>query len=165
MTQEVKLTQAAIAQALGLSPAAVSAFKGRGMPLHSIEAARSWHLFHVRPRVSVQPARMHASELAALHALWPVALSALQAGRLDVVRPTLQQALRDVPEEARHLVMIDAEVMDALCADFIAVLRADAPDGEAPGPMTAKDAEVMGRVWYCVAAGEQFPLDGHAALS
>ena len=160
MNEARKLTQADIARALGLSPAAVSNFKRRGMPVDSIDEARSWHRFHVRPRISMQPARLYEPELSALRTLWPVALAALHAGRLDVVRPALEQALRDVPEEARHLAMCEFEVMNALCAGFIEVLRPSAAEGESPtAPMTDSDAEAMGRMWYCVAAGEQFPLD------
>ena len=154
-----KLNQADIARALGLSEAAVSKFKGRGMPVNSIDEARSWHLFHVRPRISMQPARLYERQLAAVRTLWPVALVALGAGRLDVVRPALQQALRDVPEGARHLVMVDTEVMDALCARFVDLLRepSTVEAGQAE-PLSDSDVEIMGRVWYCVAAGEPFPF-------
>jgi phage terminase Nu1 subunit (DNA packaging protein) len=36
------LSQAALARAIGLSPAMIVKLKGRGMPIHSVEAALAW---------------------------------------------------------------------------------------------------------------------------
>ena len=44
-------SQAALARALGLSPAAITKFKARGMPIDSVEAAQAWRAKHLRPRV------------------------------------------------------------------------------------------------------------------
>jgi phage terminase Nu1 subunit (DNA packaging protein) len=44
------VTQAEIADALGISGATVSRFKRKGMPVSSIEAARAWRDENVRPR-------------------------------------------------------------------------------------------------------------------
>lgn len=159
-------SQADLAQALGLSESAVSKFKRQGMPIDSIDSARAWHARQVRPRVSNNPARLYAKQLTAIQALWPVALVALRAGQLEAVRPALQQALRAVPDEARHLVRVDVEVMDALTADFGALLGASSASGEGidqAEPMSDSQAAAMGRAWYCVAAGVPFPaewLDG-----
>lgn len=48
----INLTQADIAAALQIDPAMVTRYKARGMPMHSIEAARAWKSRHVRPRVN-----------------------------------------------------------------------------------------------------------------
>ena len=157
------LTQAALADALGMTGAAVSKFKGRGMPVDSVAAAQAWRATHVRLRISANPVRRCADEIAEVHALWPVARSALHAGRLEAALPALRAALRAVPEDARHLVELDAEVMGALCAPFAEMLRSHMTPEERAAPMPDADIEAMGRVWYCVAAGERFPvawLDG-----
>lgn len=46
------LTQAALARALGLSPAVVSRLRRRGMPVDSVEAAQAWRAANVRPRMA-----------------------------------------------------------------------------------------------------------------
>lgn len=42
MTEVNGLSQAALARAIGLSPAMIVKLKGRGMPVHSVEAAVAW---------------------------------------------------------------------------------------------------------------------------
>lgn len=152
------LTQSLIAKELGMSAAAVSKFVRRGMPLHSAEAARAWHRTHVRPRMSSNPTRLYATELATLDGLWPLARAALDAGRLDVIRPALSAALQAVPLDARHLVTIDAEVADALVAPLLHVLRehVDPADDVEVGE---NDADAMARFWYAVLAEEPDALD------
>lgn len=151
------MTQAALASALGMSEPAVSKFKGRGMPVDSVAAAQAWRATHVRLRISANPVRRFADEIADVHALWPVARSALQAGRLEAALPALRAAMRAVPEEARHLVELDDDVMGALCAPFAELLRSHMTPEERAAPMPDADIEAMGRVWYCLAAGERFP--------
>jgi phage terminase Nu1 subunit (DNA packaging protein) len=46
--------QAELAKALGVSPAVVSRDKARGMPVHSIDAAKQWRLAHVRARIQAR---------------------------------------------------------------------------------------------------------------
>lgn len=56
----VKPSQAAIGRALGLSPAAVSKAKSKGMPVDSIEAAKAWRSAHVNlvaPKRDLPPTR------------------------------------------------------------------------------------------------------------
>lgn len=47
-----ELSQQQLASALGINPGAVSKLKRRGMPVHSVEAARQWRREHVRARIS-----------------------------------------------------------------------------------------------------------------
>ena len=158
-----KLTQVALAMALGMSEAAITKFKSRGMPVDSVAAARAWHVANVRIRISTNPARLYADEIAAVHALWAVARAAMDAGQPGVVLPALQAAMRAVPEEVRHLVELDFDVMSALCAPYADLLRETAGQVStaAPGqtPMSDDDADLMGRFWYAAAAGEPIPAE------
>lgn len=45
------MSQAAIARALGLSPALVCRYRKRGMPVDDPEAARAWHRANILPKV------------------------------------------------------------------------------------------------------------------
>ena len=161
-----QVTQRFIADELGMSAAAVSKFVARGMPTSSVEAARAWHRGSVRRRMSSNPTRRCAAELEAVNRLWPLARSAMAAGRLDVIRPALSAALQAVPHEARHLVTVDAEVADALVAPVLEALR-DNADPADNVPMSeaeaAADAEAMQRFWYGVLAEEPDAAD-HLAL-
>lgn len=50
------MNQRELAEALGVGPAVVTRLKGRGMPVHSVEAAREWRLAHgSRHRVPKAP--------------------------------------------------------------------------------------------------------------
>lgn len=158
-TDTAERSQSALARALGISKAAVSKCKARGMPVDSVAAATAWRREHLNPARSKRTlAVTFETQLRAVEALWPIAAAALAGDRFDLVRPQLQQALRAVPPQARHLVLVDVDVMEALCASFAAVLRgAGAEPAMGNASLTPSDAEVMGRVWYCVAAGERFP--------
>ncbi len=148
-----EISQRFIAQALGMSQAAVSKFVRRGMPISSVEAARAWHRTHVRPRMSSNPSRRYATELAAVEGLWPLAQSAMAAGHLDVIRPALGAALRAVPHAARHLVTIERDVADELVKPMLTLLRENSEPGEGL-PMTDQEAERMGAFWYAILAEE-----------
>lgn len=152
------LTQKDLGKQLGLSPPAITKLRRQGMPVDSVEAARAWRLVHVRPHINFNAVRNSQAELAALEALWPVAQSAIDAGRFDLVRPALQAAMRAIPKPARHLVLVDLTVMDALCSAFAAEIAADVPlEPEDTALMSDEEADAMGGFWYCVAAGE--PID------
>jgi hypothetical protein len=168
MLDMVNGRQTGLANALGISKAAVTKCKARGMPTHSVDAARSWRHEHLDPaRAKRDPATMYARELAALESMWPVAAAALTAGSFHVIKPALQAAMRAVAREARHLVELDAAVMVELCGWFVQAVHGVGPlsQGDRQGPsitssndeMCQSEAETMGRVWYCVAAGEAFP--------
>lgn len=154
--------QAFIAKALGLSEAAITKCKRLGMPLHSVDAARAWRKANIRAMVTSKTAG--SDEIDALQALWPVARAALQAGRPDLVLPTLQAAMRAVPEDERHLVDLDGAVMDALCRPMAEKILAG--EQALVARLSDHDAEAMGAFWYSFAAGEPDPyrwLDGEPA--
>lgn len=153
------LTQKDLAKQLGLSPPAITKLRRLGMPVDSVEAARAWRAIHVRPHINFNAVRNSQAELTALEALWPVAQSAIAAGRFDLVRPALQAAMRAIPKPARHLVLVDLAGMDALCSGFAGEIAADVPlEPEDTAPMSDDEADAMGRFWYCVAAGESIDL-------
>jgi len=153
-----EISQRCIAEALGMSAAAISKFVRRGMPIGSVEAARAWHRAYVRPRMSDNPARRYADELAQVDGLWPLARAAMAAGRLDVIRPALSAALRAVPHEARHLVSVDPEVADELVAPVLQIFR-DNTEPSDRSPMTEEDVNVMSKFWFALMAEEPDAFD------
>jgi hypothetical protein len=149
------MKQSDLAQALSLSPAAVSRLVARGMPTSSAEAARVWRRDHVRVRMRPGPGRPGSADAARL--LQRVTALAARAARalsnddeFAVIEPDLRAAIAALPDELRELVMIEwpseaamaiqtkpepptgatfarvpLAVMDALTADVRAVLAAD----------------------------------------
>ena len=171
-------SQAAIGRALGLSPASMTKLKGQGMPVHSVEAARTWRAINIAPtmhgHIKRQAASVTPSPSQALPhalALLDIAAAALASGQtIDALVPVLRLALRAVPEHERDPdMMLPAEVMDVLTHDvFTAIKHQDTPragradysndDGKvsfvAGTDMTDDEAAEVGRFWYQVAAGE-----------
>jgi hypothetical protein len=170
-------SQAAIGRALGLSPASMTKCKRMGMPVHSVEAARTWRAINIAPTMhnytKRNPTRQPSPSGALPHALalLNVAAAALASGQsIDALVPVLRLALRAVPEPERDPdMMLPAEVMDVLTHDvFAAIEHQDAPragradysndDGKVSfvtgADMTDDEADEMGRFWYQVAAGE-----------
>ncbi len=50
-----RLTQAALAKALRISPARIVALKRQGMPIESVEGARRWREANVRQQIQMRP--------------------------------------------------------------------------------------------------------------
>lgn len=162
VTNGARPTQAAIARALGLSQSRVVALRLMGMPCGEIEEAVCWHRANIRPMPNRRPRlREHAQgerELAAVAKLSAVAASALQAGRLDLVRAELQAALRAVPYHLRNQVRVNPDVLLDLCRPFLVALHEEA-GGEPAAAMTSSEADAIGRILYCIAAAEDFPAE------
>lgn len=175
---------AALARVLGLSKAAVSRAKKRGMPTHSIEAAQAWRDKNLNPMLrkdtntygklasgyaggQVDP----RARIERVQALMELGDGAIRSGTFDALKEPIQKAMRDVPNEHREKVMLAASVMAALLTGFpvLAADPADTPaDGPAPGAaMSDAEAAAMGAFWYSMACGELFDLDrlGVSALS
>jgi hypothetical protein len=175
---------AALARVLGLSKAAVSRAKKRGMPTHSIEAARAWRDQNLNPmlRKDINTFRKVGSgysmgkvdpraRIERVQALMELGGGAIRSGTFDALKEPIQKAMRDVPNEHREKVMLSAAVMDALLTGF-PMPAADSDDTSAgrPAPgaaMSDEEAAAMGAFWFSMAAGEQFDLDrlGISALS
>jgi hypothetical protein len=156
------MNQKQIAEALGVTPSAVTKWAQRGCPMHSVEAVRAWRAAHMRPRMRPAPpdgtegplgavpeaargywdsrARRERAEAAmAEHRL------ALEAAEL-VDRAALERALAAVLRRLRaRLLALPQAVVPALAGDLSAAamdarLRAaitaalvDAVQGEADG--------------------------------
>lgn len=173
-----------LAELLGISKGAVSKLAGRGMPTHTVEAARAWRKAHLNP-ASVKGARfdkyykpgpsrqlLHQPvqtaperpwfEIAA--ALLGVACDVLQAGQsIKAMVPTLRAALCCVPMNERPDLLLPLDVVNVLVADVLALLpcKEREPIIEDGSPawcnganMTEHEAAEMGAFWYRVAAGE-----------
>ena len=75
------LTQAALAQALGVAPSRVTKMKSEGMPTHSIEAAREWRArvrFYMKPTGAAAAPPEPSDYLDGLDDGWLAAYSALR---------------------------------------------------------------------------------------
>jgi hypothetical protein len=172
-SKQSTLSQAAIGRALGLSSASVTKCKKMGMPVHDVEAARTWRENNIAPTAHQylkrnpsnkrQPkARQPSGTLPQALALLNIAAAALEAGQsITAMVPTLRAALHAVPEHERDPEMLlQVEVMDVLTADVFAVLNEqdnEANSASTDGPMPDDEADEMGRFWYQVAAGEIRP--------
>ena len=153
-------SQAAIGRALNLSPASMTKCKRMGMPVHSVEAARTWRAINIAPtmhghikRQAAPPTPSPSQALPHALALLDIAAAALASGQtIDALVPVLRLALRAVPEHERDPdMMLQREVMEVLTADvFNAIKQQDAPHTD----MTDDEAAEVGRFWYQVAAGE-----------
>jgi len=156
-----KPTQTAIAAAIGVAPSRVVALRVQGMPCDSVENAVRWHADNIRPMPNRRPSVRSddARRLARVAALSPIAAVALQVGRFDLVRDELQTAMRAVPQRVRHHVKVDADVLAELCGPVLVAMSEIAGDTAQVAALTDSEADAMGRFWYCVAAGEDFPAD------
>jgi hypothetical protein len=160
-------SQAAIGRALGLSPASVTKYKQMGMPVDSVEAALTWRMQYVKPTAHKAPVRVAerlagesieaASGLERANELLMIAAIALEAGQsIAAMIPSLREAMRSVPIDARDGILLPVNVMELLTADVYQRAQEEggvtsANDGEG---MTDEEAEWMGDFWYRVAAGE-----------
>ncbi len=154
-------SQAAIGRALNLSPASVTKCKRMGMPVDSVDAARTWRAKNIAPTMHGHTKRQAApppspsQALPHALALLDIAAAALASGqqRIDALVPVLRLALRAVPEHERDAdMLLPAEVMDVLTADVVALLPTRNTDA-----MSDDEAAEMGKFWYQVAAGEVRP--------
>lgn len=178
---------AALARVLGLSKAAVSRAKKRGMPTDCADAARAWRDKNLNPalRKDVNTYSKAASGYAGsvvdprarierVRALMELADAAIDTRTFEALREPLCQAMRDVPADHRASVLLSAKVMDALLGDFpsmlITSMLSDPPaatpaSANSPAPavggtsMSDHEAEVMGAFWYAMACREPFPAD------
>lgn len=105
------MNQGELAEALGISAAMVSKLKRRGMPVHSLSAARAWRLANLLPGYTKENrAITYGDPAEAVAALGPRALAdwpgygeRLRAAYL-ALRPTAQERVR-----------LDVRVWDRLC--------------------------------------------------
>lgn len=161
-----------LAQRLGISKAAVTKCKQLGMPVDSIEAARQWRT------QNLDPARTKGSRFDRHRQPKPAAPEpdwfALAANSLDLAAmllgagqsigpmiPALRAALHSVPEHERAALPLPLNVIKVLLKDVLAELppRENNPLNDDGTPtycnnMSDADAEVLGRFWYSLAAGE-----------
>jgi hypothetical protein len=166
-------SDAELARILGVSRAVVCRAKQRGMPTDDVDAARAWRAAHLNPahRKDMNPAKSYSGGragrdvvpglLARVRALMDLAESAVGTTTFDTLRPALREAMRAIPAQHRPAVLLSVPVMDALLGKVLDALgRPDhsaRPQHEAVPSMSADDADVMGRFWYALAAGEGFP--------
>jgi hypothetical protein len=111
----VKINQRFIARELGISAAALSKLKTRGMPVTSIEAARRWRIANCNPLKvkSAPPPTVHTYN-ERIRPLAIEALAALKAGHFETVAPNLRAVLSGVPLQHRAEIQLPMSVLDAL---------------------------------------------------
>lgn len=141
----MSLTQIQLAAALGLSQAAISQSVAKGMPTHSIEAARAWRETHLHPG-RAKPAPRPPT----LAALLRKAEALLEAGEgVAPLLPRIREALRKVPDDQRAAVGMSEGLWHVLVKHV-----ADACEPERGAALTQTEVDEMGGFWYAVAAGE-----------
>ncbi len=164
----IKPTQAQIAEALEIDAAMVTRYKARGMPVDSIESARSWKLANVRPRISTprrpsqpHPAVSSGAACAVAEQLMDASSALLDAiGDITPFVPALRAALAAVPKSERASMLLHVKVMDVLTSHVMDRINREQlgigdPGGSAYGAeMSDEEAAWMGAFWYSVAAGE-----------
>lgn len=154
-------SQSEIATALQIDKALVTRYKQRGMPVHSIEAARAWKYANVRLRIGRAPPPAAAPSSAQLQAAQALADHAgellADGGDVAALVPAIRQALAAVPEHERA----DVGMSVPLWGVLVERVRALVPEEEDSGEdMDAAEADEVGTFWYRVAAGEVVPAAG-----
>lgn len=142
----MKLTQARLGAALGVSQAVVSSLAKQGMPTDSIEAARAWR------EANINPLRLKSGPPPLTVLLQKVEARIGKGKDITTLLPTLRAALRSVPANQRPDIAMSVALWDVLTASIRPAL-----EGE-PAPLTAAEAEGMGTFWYAMAAGEPWPV-------
>ena len=165
--ETIPKSQNHLAQLLGISGAMASKCAKRGMPVHSVEAARAWRESHLDPARrkgqrfdgAYQPPPSRSAALAT--DLLEAAQLALDAGlTITALVPGIRAAMHHVPPPERHQVGLQLDVMRVLVGHVLELFRsfeADAQPGDEPifSPLkNDNEAQEMGRFWYEVAAGE-----------
>ena len=146
-----------LADLLGISRGTVSKAARQGMPTHSLNAAIAWRR-NLCPGRSKQPPtqpQQRPPSGAVPHAqnLMDTASLMLEAGlSVDSLVPSLQAAMRAVPDHERDDVGLDPDVMDYLLAEILAVgVGTVEDDGR---PTTDVQYQEMGKFLYQAACGE-----------
>lgn len=146
--------RARIARELGISGAAVSKLVAQGMPIDSADAARRWRAANLHPgRMRPDPGPSAETLVERVHSLIGVAAVAQAEHRLELVADELRAALRAVPESHRMAVRMPSELIEALLGSHAMRVLNEGPK-EAPGTMSAEDAEFVGQIIFKLTCGE-----------
>ena len=152
-TNRPKLSQNALARALGLSAASVTKNKNMGMPVDSVEAAIRWRNQNLRHDLRKRPAPNlpATSTRQEVEALALLALNALQLGEFALIAPRMRAAMRALPAHDREQVGLPVEVWDAL-TNHVGTAITSGGDLQ---PVALDDAQAarMGAFWFEVASG------------
>lgn len=162
---------AALARQLGVSRAVVCRDKKRGMPTHSLEAARAWRERNLLPamRKDFNAARAWhdtkpgtpAATAAALKRVADLMVAAdalIDVGRFGLIEGELRVALAAVPDAAADKILVAPRVMDRLVAPVASAVRRCQSELEEAGEMPASamsihEAKSMGDFWLDAARG------------
>ena len=167
------MSRAALARELGVDKAMVTRHARRGMPVHSVEAAKAWRAenLSLAHRKDMNPARdwhrfkagtpaADRESLERVAKLMEVGEAALKAGRFELVRGAIVEAMSAVPSYLQAQCPCSIAVMDELCAPVIrAVGKGEAlhPQGDS---MSDEEAVDMGAFWFEAAVGRIAPAGG-----
>ena len=147
-----KLSQNALARALGLSAASVTKSKAMGMPVDSVEAATRWRNQNLRQDLRTRPSPNlpATSSRQEVEALALLALNALQLGEFGLIAPRLRAAMRALPAHDLDELGLPVEVWDALTNH---VGTAITSSGDIQPALDDAQAARMGVFWFDVACG------------
>lgn len=143
--QTIPRSQNHLAELLGISKGAASIQAGRGMPMHSLEAAQAWRKAHLdparvkgtrfdqyrkpKPRQQVQPlpapepTEPEPAWLEIASAVLELAAVVLRSGQnIKAMVPTLRAALACVSVHERAALPLPLDVIKVLVADVLAMV-------------------------------------------
>lgn len=176
-----KLSGRQMAAALGISDAAVSKAKRKGMPMDSVEAALQWRSANLvyamrkdinatRTGTSYTGQTVRAEQLLErLRVLMELGEGAISTGTFETLRGPIRDAMRAVPAKHRDAAHVSIAVMDALLEPVLGPRcqainegAADSMSGSAvdepPSDEAAGAYAWSGRFLYAMACGERFAL-------
>jgi hypothetical protein len=163
-----KLLQVDLAHALGISASLVSRLRKRGMPVHSIEAAKAWRAVNLDPAATWEQAARkggaaraqaaHAPPTDRTAALENIGLLAELAARdFAAYGGRLRAALAALPREAWDEVALPASVWGRLGGEAFATIDKLVAEAGAPGdleePAAGAEGDVAADLVYEIAAG------------
>ncbi len=163
-----------LAGLLGISRAAVSAQKARGMPTHSLEDARAWRDANLKAnyRKDMNPARelqdgprkylelrRDRAAMDAVDRIVPLALEAAKAGRFELVRAELQAALAKVPEHCQARVALPVDLWDALVGPQIDSWGLEHDEKARAAALPDAEFDWPAGVLFALAAGLSVPAE------
>lgn len=168
-----RLSRAALARELGVDKAMVTRHAKRGMPVHSVEAAKAWRAenLSLAHRKDMNPARdwhrfkagtpaADRESLERVAKLMEVGEAALKAGRFELVRGAIVEAMSAVPSYLQAQCPCSIAVMDALCDPVIRAVGKGQALSWLSAPLPNEEEADMGAFWFSAAIGEVVPGQG-----
>lgn len=168
-------SDAELARALNVDRSVICRLKRRGMPTASVEAAQAWRRRHLRPALmkDFNPTRVlgfadmkprgqtkaERAQLDRLARLMTLGEAAVRLEEFELVRPTIQRTMREIPPYLRERAPLADRVVDALAAWARAKLSVAWGLHGHPVSHRLRHADRTDRrFWYAFVADEEPPV-------